>query len=67
MTLAAEESWGATAWRARTSFRYARFLAGRGDPGDEARARDLIERALADVRSAGLPDTAVPAEVRAPG
>jgi tetratricopeptide (TPR) repeat protein len=58
--LAVEASWGARAWWARTGFRYARFLAARGGPGDDERARRLTAAALAEVRGAGLPDSAVP-------
>ncbi|MGZ4331879.1 MAG: protein kinase domain-containing protein [Solirubrobacteraceae bacterium] len=58
--LSVEESWRALVWLVRTSFRYAELLAARGGRGDKERARRLANRALADVRSLGLPDTAVP-------
>lgn len=58
--LSIEESWRALVWFVRTRFRYAQLLAERDGRGDSERARQLATRALADVRSLGLPDTAVP-------
>lgn len=45
---------GALAWLARTRLEWARMLLARRQPGDAARARDLLGQALATARELGL-------------
>jgi len=48
------ERLGARPWLARTQHAYAEMLLARGEPGDAARARDLLQRGLQTARSLGM-------------
>jgi DNA-binding SARP family transcriptional activator/tetratricopeptide (TPR) repeat protein len=49
-----EDRMGAPAWLARTRLEWARMLLVRRQPGDDARARDLLGQALTTARELGL-------------
>jgi tetratricopeptide (TPR) repeat protein len=51
---ATQERIGAPVWLARTHLEWARMLQARGDPGDRARVRELLDQALTTARELGL-------------
>jgi hypothetical protein len=52
--LVTNERMGARPWLAHTQVDYARMLLGRGDANDSARARELIDAAVATYRELGM-------------
>ena len=54
VALGLDDVMGARAWQARTEWGYASMLVARGGPGDNERARSLLEQARATARELGI-------------